>query len=381
MSARRHHAPFGTRAHRLTRAALATLASVGLSGCFIVYPAGKPPPELPDDIKAPVAAVIHDVQTHVIPRKVSADITPPAADGHGPYPLVLVHGFSGFTRLGPLHYFNGVAADLRAEGYDVHVPSLPPYQSTRRRAQVLAAFIDAVRAQTHARKVHIVAHSQGGIDARTYVTELGGAEFVDSVVTIATPHRGTTLADHARGLPDGGLDLAARTLGWLIGRLDDPQDTENPETGGAWQPSADGALDTLSSDGMAFYNEMHPDPAGLDLYSIAGVSNLMAADELCADAPWGALERVDAQDPLLYAAAAVLAGDPLEPRANDGIVPTDSMVWGQFLGCVAADHFDQIGQIADVLPNVVSGFDHKQFYRDVAVFVYDEETRRHADDP
>ena len=46
---------------------------------------------------------------------------------------------------------------------------------------------------------------------------------------------------------------------------------------------------------------------------------------------------------------------------NDGIVPTSSMPWGEHLGLVFADHFDEVGQIADGSPSR-DPFDHRAFY-------------------
>jgi hypothetical protein len=39
-------------------------------------------------------------------------------------------------------------------------------------------------------------------------------------------------------------------------------------------------------------------------------------------------------------------------------------VWGEFLGCIPADHFDQIGQLFGV-----SDFDFKAFYLNHARFL------------
>jgi triacylglycerol esterase/lipase EstA (alpha/beta hydrolase family) len=44
---------------------------------------------------------------------------------------------------------------------------------------------------------------------------------------------------------------------------------------------------------------------------------------------------------------------------NDGIVTLDSAKWGTFLGEIPADHFDEIGQVAD---KNNKSFDHKAFY-------------------
>src|SRR5690606_26327619 len=46
-------------------------------------------------------------------------------------------------------------------------------------------------------KVSLVGHSLGGLVARWYVEELGGAARVDRIVTIATPHGGTQAARFA----------------------------------------------------------------------------------------------------------------------------------------------------------------------------------------
>jgi pimeloyl-ACP methyl ester carboxylesterase len=42
--------------------------------------------------------------------------------------------------------------------------------------------------------VHLVGHSLGGVVSRWFVQELGGAEVVDTVVTVASPHHGTLAA-------------------------------------------------------------------------------------------------------------------------------------------------------------------------------------------
>jgi predicted alpha/beta hydrolase family esterase len=58
----------------------------------------------------------------------------------------------------------------------------------------LARRVDALRRLTGSDKVHIVGHSLGGVLLRYYVQELGGDEFVDTAVSIASPHEGTMTA-------------------------------------------------------------------------------------------------------------------------------------------------------------------------------------------
>ena len=58
------------------------------------------------------------------------------------------------------------------------------------------------------------------------------------------------------------------------------------------------------------------------------------------------------------------------PTPNDGLVPTASQVYGDFLGEIPADHTDQIGPFEGV-DN--PAFEHLQFYRDEVARLRDHE--------
>ena len=283
-----------------------------------------------------------------------------------PYPIALVHGFSGFNSLGPLEYFFAVVDDLAEAGEtQIFTPVLPPYNSVEERATFLQEAIVDILNETGAAKVHLIAHSQGGLDARYIISVLGMAPHIASLTTIATPHRGTPLADYVLNLPENSLDPVARTLAWVIGALESPDaggDHENDN----WQHDMDKSAHSLSAATRSAYNDAYPDDPRVPIFSVAAVSNLQTADEICANSEWGELRRFDVIEPLLVGTATVLSGwNPFRRRPNDGIVPTASMPWGHFLGCVPADHFDQVGQIADMTPHLISGFDHRTLYRDL----------------
>jgi triacylglycerol lipase len=59
-------------------------------------------------------------------------------------------------------------------------------------SRALGRFVDHVLASTHASRVSIVAHSEGGVVARYYVRFLGGAAKVRDLVALAPPNHGTT---------------------------------------------------------------------------------------------------------------------------------------------------------------------------------------------
>ena len=122
--------------------------------------------------------------------------------------VILVPGFFGFGRFGDLPYFAHVQeileAGLAARGLpvEVHKVPTPPTASLAQRAARLAEAIEARCPGDGA--LHLVGHSSGGLDARLLVapgSRLGAdvdveavARRVRTVVTVATPHRGTPVA-------------------------------------------------------------------------------------------------------------------------------------------------------------------------------------------
>jgi triacylglycerol lipase len=60
-----------------------------------------------------------------------------------------------------------------------------------RSAHELAAFVDRLLARTHARKVSIVGHSEGGMMPRYYIRFLGGAAKVRDLIALSPSNHGT----------------------------------------------------------------------------------------------------------------------------------------------------------------------------------------------
>ncbi len=61
-------------------------------------------------------------------------------------------------------------------------------------AALIAQKIDGLAARHGFQRLHIVGHSKGGIVARRYVQHHGGEQRVKSVITLGSPHHGTSLA-------------------------------------------------------------------------------------------------------------------------------------------------------------------------------------------
>lgn len=135
-------------------------------------------------------------------------------------PIILAHGIARFdvlleilkkklkldeASLEQFHYFKGIKPHLEAHGFTVFHPNQDFAGSVELRSGQLKLRVNDALTQTGAAKVHIIAHSMGGLDARRMIVDLGMADKVASLTTIGTPHRGTILADHV--LSHGGVML------------------------------------------------------------------------------------------------------------------------------------------------------------------------------
>ena len=107
-------------------------------------------------------------------------------------PVVLAHGYLGFSSLGPLHYFNKVQSVLESAGATVFTPIVSPKQSLADRSAQLAA---EIKRKHNSQKVHVIAHSMGGLDARILIQQRNPN--IASLTTLGTPFRGTLAADVA----------------------------------------------------------------------------------------------------------------------------------------------------------------------------------------
>jgi hypothetical protein len=113
-------------------------------------------------------------------------------------PAVLLHGFvdnrSVFVLLR--------RALVRQGGR--HVESLnysPLTCDIRTAAELLGRHVEEICARTGRQRIDIVGHSLGGLIARYYVQRLGGDHRVRTLVTLGTPHTGTSVAPLASAHP------------------------------------------------------------------------------------------------------------------------------------------------------------------------------------
>jgi triacylglycerol lipase len=273
-----------------------------------------------------------------------------------PYPFVLAHGFFGFEKFAGLDfetYFYGVKDHLASKGEIVDTPAVDPFNDSDYRGQQLLNRVLDFLQKTGAAKVNIIGHSQGGLDARV-VANLR-PDLVASVVTVATPHHGTPVADvvmkvvsdpNAQQIIDALTNLVGGALYDQVGN----------------RTSLTKAFELFSQPGITAFNAAHPDEPGIFYASVAGRSALRGVDGDCTAnfampfiKPWES--TLDPINPLFVATELVFG-----TKTNDGLVRAMDAQWGEFWGCVPADHLDEIGQILGQSPGLGNKWSHKDFY-------------------
>lgn len=278
-----------------------------------------------------------------------------------PYPIVLAHGFFGFNDFagaGFLTYFYDLKDYLTQRGEVVFTPAVDPFNDSTFRGQQLITAIEQIRQQTGAAKVVIIGHSQGGLDARVVAHDR--PDLVAAVITIATPHNGTPIADVALKLISD--PNAASVIDSLVNLVGAPLYDQIGNQTAVSKP-----LKLFSQAGIAEFNAKYPDDPGVFYASIAGRSALAFGGQDCGvDVTLPFIKSADAEkdplDPLFWATELVVQGDITSPKVNDGLVRVADARHGQFWGCIPADHLDEVGQLAGDSPGVGNAWDYKSFY-------------------
>jgi triacylglycerol lipase len=231
------------------------------------------------------------------------------------YPVILVHGISLRDRALLVRYWGNVPDVLKQNGAVVHAGGQDAYGIISHNAAVLKKNILEVLEATKSRKVNIIAHSRGGLDSRYMISILGMEDKVASLTTIATPHRGSSMADLImKRVPEGSIvpdiiNFFAKIFG-----------DENPE-------SYNAGLE-LTRESMKKFNRKVADAPEVYYQSYAAI-----IDDSFPNLIWRSM----------YSKIKKYEG------ANDGLVSVDSAKWGNYRGLMTcegkfrASHVDVVG--------------------------------------
>ncbi len=233
--------------------------------------------------------------------------------------FIFLHGFMGRAETHVLgmtfEYFRGLRDVVSETGITARVPQMPYRAGIEARAAAVAHVIDELPHE----RIALVGVSMGGLVARALAARHDPDKRVRTVITIATPHRGSPLADRA-------LSNETRLPGWIVDQL---------------RP----AFEDLSIAGAERFNARTPDRPDVRYLS------------------WGFSRPNEQMPPFLKRKE-----KQIRPREgdNDGMVSVESSKWGEKFTHACADHFETIGW-SPKWKDETSGrpFDQKQLWRDV----------------
>lgn len=343
--------------------------------------------------------------------------------GRRDHPVVLMHGFLGFNRIGPLQYFQNVREWLRMHGFPAYAPTAdplntfeyrayewfygrpphgePPFSDEtlfRRRHLLSPAELDPFVLRRlrvsgigevflrHRRPVHVVAHSQASIDIRHLTAPEGmgnwkpfaGGSFGDdladvtiadtiaSVTTVAGPHNGVMIADDTAAVNEFLTSYVIPAVDRVISLFSHDQSD-------LWTSAREFGCEYMVGE----FNPVHSEHPGIPYRSVAGITNAYQVNLFL---KWFHIQT--------------RTNPEFERSDNDGFVPVGSARWPvtgavprdvvldsllhspgtvdnrerhgnwEFLGTIYADHVNQIGIPISYPRNTV--FHHLPFYLGLA---------------
>lgn len=234
---------------------------------------------------------------------------------HLRYPVVFMHGFgmlAVFLKGGHLH---DEAMYMRQRGIRAYAPNVSPYHTIESRAEMWKECIEHILEETHAEAVTLIAHSMGGLDARFMISRLGVGDRIKALVTVASPHHGSYLADIV-------LETPGRVQEWLS----DAANWAGTSSMDGVESDFQQAIHDLTPDYVTnHFNPAVPDNRGVAYFSYAGCAGKGTRVNI------NPLLRL--QNTLIYA----------REGKNDGFISVESAQWGKYLGTINADHSQQIG--------------------------------------
>ncbi|MDO9623531.1 MAG: alpha/beta fold hydrolase [Pseudomonas sp.] len=255
------------------------------------------------------------------------------------YPIVLVHGITGFNTIGGLvNYFHTIPWNLERDGAKVYVASVAAFNDSEQRGAELARQI-VPWAGANGGKVNLIGHSQGSPTAR--VAASLRPDLVASVTSINGVNKGSKVADVVRGvIPpngaiEGGASAIANALGSVINLLSGSSNSQNGLA----------ALETLTTPGTTALNSRHPWGVNNASYCAKSTEVHTVRGYNIRYFSWTGNSSYtnifDAVDPFL-----AITGLAFGSEKNDGLVGVCATYLGQVLGdSYNMNHVDAINHL------------------------------------
>ncbi|KAL4511841.1 hypothetical protein ABPG72_012686 [Tetrahymena utriculariae] len=183
-----------------------------------------------------------------------------------------------------------------------------PEDSIESRAKQASQKIPELLSKHKAEKAHIISYSTSGVDMRYFISEFQGSQFVSSLSTIASPHKGAKVvtAYERKLIFDQHLQAISRLVGLDIASFQE------------YRPA-----------NIRDFNTFILNNPKVQYFTVGGEK--MAAQ--CADS-------LKSSNGALFSEFNGTSGAPID---NDGVFCFDEVQWGTHLLNFEADHSDLVG--------------------------------------
>ncbi len=248
------------------------------------------------------------------------------------YPILLVHGvFFRDSKL--LNYWGRIPRELERNGAVCFYGNHQSAAAVKDSAKELSKRIKEIADKTGCEKVNIIAHSKGGLDCRYAIANCGMSEYVASLTTINTPHRGCLFAEWLfEKIPEAMKEKIARHYNNAAKFLGD-------ET-----PDFIAAVTDLKADVCIKFDRETPTPENIYCQSVGSVMQKARHGKFPLNLCYDFVKHFDGK--------------------NDGLVGVDSFEWGSKYILLdyplkrGISHADMI----DLNRENIKGFDVREFY-------------------
>lgn len=249
------------------------------------------------------------------------------------HPLVMIHGI-GFKDYKYINYWGRIPKELMKNGAKVYYGNQEAFGTVEYNAQDIKNKIFEIMSETGCKKVNIIAHSKGGIDARYMISKLGMEDHVASLTLIAVPNQGSKIIDFIYWLPKWFHQGAGKIIDKYFRLIGD----KNPDFFTSTRQ--------ISTHYCKKFNEQIKDSEKVFYQSYAVAMNNLFSDYVLT---------------IPYLILRILGGD------NDGLVEIESAKWGEFRGILKNRYSRGIshGDIIDLRKDSYKGFDVREKYIEI----------------
>lgn len=248
------------------------------------------------------------------------------------YPLLLVHGVF-FRDSSALNYWGRTPETLIQNGAEIYYGDQQSALSVIDSAREIAGRIEEIIRRTGAEKVNIIAHSKGGLDCRYAISNLGMDKYVASLTTVNTPHHGCLFVEHLFDrIAPPVREKMALAYNTALKKIGDKS------------PDFLAAVGDLRNSRVEELNAVTPDMEGVFYQSCGSMARRAKSGRFPLNVSYPLVKKYDG--------------------ANDGLVATESMKWGDNFRLVSVKgrrgvtHADMIDLNRENIP----GFDVREFY-------------------